>query len=342
MIWDKGTAYDLFASLFVLHNAESVGLRRAWAAGVRNRLGPAHRDILQKAVPIIGVPVEWIRSFPEPRDATAVLTTLNSLSDHDVLERLVDARLSSAAAVIRARENGTYTRDDVDALLSDSSLGMARPDDANQAENLLGLFVEVESSGALLKGALEEFVLRFFKEEELRIGTTLDDSLMAARKRAESVTVVELVEELSGGLRLEDLAHVSALTLVPSFWAGPLILFETLPDGTYVILFSARPRDTSLIPGDPVPDALMRALQAVSDPTRLRIIKILAAQPRSQIEIARELRLRPPTITHHLKILRMANLVRLTESTAGEKRYDVREVRLREIVGDLTRFVGLE
>ena len=91
-----------------------------------------------------------------------------------------------------------------------------------------------------------------------------------------------------------------------------------------------------------MPDSLTRSLQAVSDQTRLRILKLLAHSPRTQIEIARELRLRPPTITHHLKILRLANLVRLTESAEGEKRYDVRSSRLREIADDLVAFVGVE
>ena len=38
LIWQTGTAYDLFASLQVLHRPQEFGLRRAWAAGVRARL----------------------------------------------------------------------------------------------------------------------------------------------------------------------------------------------------------------------------------------------------------------------------------------------------------------
>ena len=91
-----------------------------------------------------------------------------------------------------------------------------------------------------------------------------------------------------------------------------------------------------------MPDALTRSLQAVSDQTRLRILKLLSQSSRTQIEIARELRLRPPTITHHLKILRLANLVRLTESAEGEKRYDVRGGRLHELTEDLMAFVGID
>ena len=340
--WEHGTAYDLFASLFVLHNAESTGLRRAWAAGVRNRLSPEHREIIQRAVPFVAVPVEWISGLRRPRDGRAVMTGLATLSDDEVLPALADRRLSRAAVVADALGRGAFTRSDVDGLLGDASLGSAAPGSREEAEAALALFASAERSGRLLKGAIVEYHARFFREEEERIGRYLEQSLAAAWKRAEHTDVVELVEELSGGLRLEDLAEAPGVMLIPSFWAGPLVLFQTLPDDTRVILYSARPRDMSLVPGDPVPDALTRALQAVSDQTRLRILKILASASRSQVEIARELRLRPPTITHHLRVLRMANMVRLTESTGGEKRYDVRERRLRELLGDLTRFLGIE
>ena len=340
--WDIGTAYDLFASLFVLHNAEAIGLRRAWAAGVRNRLVPEHREFLQKIVPVVGVPVEWIRSLDGRRSVESVLAGLDTLPPEAVLESMVDTRLVESDVVQRVRNRGEYRQNDVDSLLADRSIGMAVPDDPQQATNILELFARNASSGDLLKDALDEYVTRFFKEEEMRIEPFLHDSLATAQKKANTADLVELVEDLSGGLRLEDLANVPRVMLIPSFWAGPLVLFETLPDDTHVILFSARPRHVSLIPGDPVPDSLVRALQAVSDQTRLRITRILAAQPRSQIESARELRLRPPTITHHLKILRMANLVRLTESTGGEKRYDIRETRLRELLGDLMSFTGIE
>ena len=45
--WDWGTAYDLFASLHVLHHPEKFGLRGSWAAGVRSRLTVPQRTILE-------------------------------------------------------------------------------------------------------------------------------------------------------------------------------------------------------------------------------------------------------------------------------------------------------
>ena len=337
-----GTAYDLFASLFVIHNASSTGLRRAWAAGVRNRLSVQHREFLQLIVPIVAVPVEWIGTLGDRPDAGAALGALRALPDGNVLALLGDREFIESPVVSRVMSEQEFSPGDVDELLGDDCSCALNLSDPDEAKALLRLLSDPAESGALLKGALSEYHKQFFEEEERRVAGYLVQALESARGTAEARDPIELIEELSGGLRLENVADATGLLLIPSFWAGPLVLIEMLPDGTWGILFSARPRDVSLIPGDPVPDSLTRSLQAVSDQTRLRILKLLSQSPRTQIEIARELRLRPPTITHHLNILRLANLVRLTESAEGEKRYDVRASRLREIADDLVAFVGVE
>jgi len=38
ILWENGSAYDLFVSLRVIHNPDEFGLRPSWAAGVRSRL----------------------------------------------------------------------------------------------------------------------------------------------------------------------------------------------------------------------------------------------------------------------------------------------------------------
>jgi DNA-binding transcriptional ArsR family regulator len=338
--WAVGTAYDLFASLFVIHNADTTGLRRAWAAGVRNRLAVGHRELLQQMVPIVAVPAEWLGELDDSPDAAAVLDALGKLPDGEVLAALADRDFIESLVISRVLSEKRFAPSDIDEIISGDSLGSLKPSDPDAARSLLGLFSNPEGTGALLKSALAEYHTRFFAEEEARIGGFLREALTRVQGSQAGRSAVDLLEEVSGGLRLEDAASAAGLLLIPSFWAGPLVLFEMLQDGTWVVLFSARPRDVSLIPGDPVPDTLSRSLQAVSDQTRLRILKLLSQAPRTQIQIARELRLRPPTITHHLKILRLANLVRLTENVAGEKRYDVRDSRLRELGGDLVSFVS--
>jgi DNA-binding transcriptional ArsR family regulator len=53
----------------------------------------------------------------------------------------------------------------------------------------------------------------------------------------------------------------------------------------------------------------MTALQALSDPTRQRIVEMLATGALSSGEIAGHFKLSPPAISQHLKTLREARLV---------------------------------
>ena len=53
----------------------------------------------------------------------------------------------------------------------------------------------------------------------------------------------------------------------------------------------------------------MTALQALSDPTRQRIVEMLAAGALSSGEIAARFALSPPAISQHLKTLKQARLV---------------------------------
>jgi DNA-binding transcriptional ArsR family regulator len=74
---------------------------------------------------------------------------------------------------------------------------------------------------------------------------------------------------------------------------------------------------------------MLQALKAMADPTRLRILRYLTGKAMTPADLSRRLRLRPPTVVHHLHALRLAGLVHLTLETGGERRYAVR----REMIG---------
>ena len=55
----------------------------------------------------------------------------------------------------------------------------------------------------------------------------------------------------------------------------------------------------------------MQVLNALADPTRLRIVEMLAARELSAGDIARQFDMSAPAISQHLKVLREAKLVRV-------------------------------
>jgi DNA-binding transcriptional ArsR family regulator len=65
-------------------------------------------------------------------------------------------------------------------------------------------------------------------------------------------------------------------------------------------------------------------LKSLADSTRLHILCYLAEKPHTPSQLARRLRLRPPTVIHHLNDLRLAGLVQVILQPEGERRYTLR------------------
>jgi DNA-binding transcriptional ArsR family regulator len=85
---------------------------------------------------------------------------------------------------------------------------------------------------------------------------------------------------------------------------------------------------------------LVETLKALADPTRLRILRYLASQPMTPSQLARRLRLRAPTVVHHLKELRLAGLVQVTFQAEGEKHYALRHNAVNEMQPILEDFLS--
>jgi DNA-binding transcriptional ArsR family regulator len=107
-----------------------------------------------------------------------------------------------------------------------------------------------------------------------------------------------------------------------------------------LLLFGARPAAMSLVPGEDVPDAMLRALKALADPTRLRILRYLSNQPYTPAQLSRRLRLRAPTVVHHLNALRLAGLVQLTLESETERRYAARPGAVTTTFDHLRGFIS--
>jgi DNA-binding transcriptional ArsR family regulator len=83
-------------------------------------------------------------------------------------------------------------------------------------------------------------------------------------------------------------------------------------------------------------------LKALADPTRLKILRYLSEEPLAPAELARRLRLRPPTVIHHLEALRLAGLVRLNLEIPGERKYAARIEALDDACINIKDFLQAE
>jgi len=335
--WKTGTAYDLFVSLAVLHQPATFGLRPSWAAGVRQRVPLAKREFLEKVLSFSGVPLQWLSGLPEPGDARIALKTIESLSPLERLESLTLAADSSAEARDCLRtiaRRGSWKEAEAKVLKEQYRLR-----DASISTDSLGRLVSVwanpQGSAELLLEALQDYYQVFFAEEETRIRPALQAGLEHAQELSTRINLMGLIEELSHGVRFAPLETTVEFILVPSYWCSPLIFYARLPERKMLLLFGARPEFESLVPGAGPTPQLVNQLKALADPTRLRILHFLADKPLSSSELARLLRLRLPTVIHHLRSLRLSGLVQITVSET-EKRYATR----LEILDGLQQTLG--
>ncbi len=80
----------------------------------------------------------------------------------------------------------------------------------------------------------------------------------------------------------------------------------------------------------------MLSLDALSDPTRRRIVEMLAERERSAGEIGRQFEMSAPAISQHLRVLREAGLVTVRRD-AQRRQYTLNPDGLDELEAWLTR-----
>jgi len=345
--FDIGTAYDFFISLDVLHDPGRYGVRPAWAAGMRSRLPFADRETLELAnqVHLLVPSVTWIYELPAPKDSRAALRALDALpADQRIratswIDKEQDEPIADLLRGVIDR--GSWVPDELAQL---SELWRAhkgkRPPSRKQLSILLDTWAQPAEFGERYLTAMRAYYEVFFAEEEARIRPFLEDGLAHARELAARLEFSALMEELSQGVRFEEPPHVEEVVLAPSFWGSPYIFYMEGPR-YHLYVFGARPAEASLVPGEAVPDALINGLKALSDPTRLRILRYLTSESLTPTQLARRLRLRAPTVIHHLSMLRVAGLVTVTVSKK-EKIYAARRDGVDMVCKLLQGFVSSE
>jgi DNA-binding transcriptional ArsR family regulator len=128
----------------------------------------------------------------------------------------------------------------------------------------------------------------------------------------------------------------------PSFWTTPLIAPGEIDAETLYFIYGKRPTNIPFVPGGLIPDNLPQTLKILVDPTRLKILKLLRQEPHTPTDISKKLRLRPPTVSHHLQALRQVRLVRITLSEDDRRIYEFRPDGLNGVWDSLKDFLELD
>ena len=340
--WDFGTAYEFFISLHVLHNPENHGVRASWAAGVRSRIPAVERKLLDEVIPFIAPPLDWIYHLPQPKDALSALYTLRQIP---AAERFKQVFMSEEhlddeyfKLLVQIAQKSAWDQADLQSVRKI----MGKKDKAKYNDESISRFldwwVRPAELGEGYLSALQAYQQAFFEEEERRVAPVLKMGLEHAQKLAVSLSTSQLLTELSQGVQFNENVLSKKLILAPAYWTTPLVMYRDLGETHTLILFGARPATMADIPGELVPDDLLRKLKALADPTRLKILRYLSQEELMPSELARRLHLRAPTVTHHLSEMRLAGLVNL-RLQGQEKRYTARKEALQNAFELLQTFL---
>ena len=341
VVWDSGTAYDFFISLFVLHNPDRFGLRPSWAAGVRSRIPAYYRQFLEETLEFLPAPLGWLNSInADSKDTKTVLESLAMIPAENRLVTLFknqEITPEVGNTIQKIKSSQSIEQGDLDSLRQ-IFLKRILPIKPRAIQKLAQAFAASSLFGDQLLAAYESYYEVFFKEEEIRIKPIIARGLLDSQGMADTLSVPALVDELSKGVTYESMETLNTLWLVPSYWCSPLIFMIEPRTNEKLMVFGCRSEEQNLVPGEYVPDGLVIALKALSDSTRLRIASYLQEAPETPSSLAKKLRLRPPTVVHHLNIMRLAGLVQVKISKDGERSYSLREQAIPSLVRQIDNF----
>lgn len=331
--WEFGSAYDFFISIFVIHHPERFGLRPAWAAGVRSRLSHEDREFLDQSLNFLPVPLVWIRNLPlEKKDAFSVLQELEKIPAEKRLVTLLNPSQMSEtvhATIEGIQTNQKISNSDLENLRSIFQY-RSKPMKMKDIKKFAEIFLQPVEFGHRYLSVLQSYYQVFFQEEEGRILPALMEGLNYAKAQSQSVSLAELVEQLSHGVTLEKVEKYEKVILVPSYWTSPLVFINKPQAEELLLVYGCRDESQSLVPGEYVPESLVTGLKALADPTRLRILHYLNHGATTPSTLAKKVRLRAPTVIHHLNLLRLAGLVQVIITANGDRHYNLRQEAVEE------------
>jgi DNA-binding transcriptional ArsR family regulator len=216
------------------------------------------------------------------------------------------------------------------------------PIKTRDVQKMAEVFLDPAAFGERLLKVLQVYYQVFFAEEEERILPALKEGLLIAQKQAAIQPIPELLEDLSHGVKLENIDSYKKIILTPSYWTTPLIFFNNPQADELLVVFGCREDHQNLVPGEYVPETLVMGLKALADPTRLRILYYLNQGATTPSSLARRLRLRAPTVIHHLNNMRLAGLVLVTLTSNGERRYSLRQEAIEDTYKQLNMVINPE
>jgi DNA-binding transcriptional ArsR family regulator len=176
----------------------------------------------------------------------------------------------------------------------------------------------------------------YFQHMDLSILTDLKKDAQEKQQLVEKYSPIDVVEEVTNGLRIESMEGLKKVILVPQYHFRPLNLISKYR-GLHIYYY---PADTQSVEVDTPSHSLMRLTKSLADENRLRILRFLIAGDKSFTEIVQFIGLAKSTVHYHMVSLRSSGLVRVRLSTESGERYSLRQGALDKLRDHLAEYLG--
>jgi DNA-binding transcriptional ArsR family regulator len=178
--------------------------------------------------------------------------------------------------------------------------------------------------GRRIADVVERFDMAIWRDLERESMEPIQRDVAHHRERLDGgMDPVEIIVGATNGYELSDDAKLRHVVLLPSYWMRPWLVVGRLGLDTEVI--STVVADEFLaLPAETPPPALLKLFKALSDESRLKLLRRMSSGPISLTEATEALDVAKATAHHHLSILRQSGMVAMRGS-GRSTRYALRE-----------------
>lgn len=309
---------ELLRSLHVLMNPRHHGLVVDWALKTMEQLDKEDIDNLYYFSPIyeLGVPPTVLCNFQY---------NASNLKDELSMLRAFLSRQSNVNGLIN--ELSTLNHDRSNTFIPSLAKGLEWRDFSINRNSLL--IKDLSGNPQTVINRFFKFIVKYndnvfsavwekdnikkllFQEIKIRansinihgIRSTIDELQVARMHWKNDTLVINKPFE-----REIDLKDTDTIMLIPSFFTWPHLFVDTFKNGV-VITYGLQKRADLIY----TPKELLLTFKALSEPTRLQILKTVSKSPCTTQGLSQLLSLGTSTVSRHLQILKEANLLRTTK-----------------------------
>ncbi len=192
---------------------------------------------------------------------------------------------------------------------------------------------------------LDQFYFEFYRPWRAGRQAVLDQRWAEARghlkvlKHSGAVPPLGWLPPQNPLLRFAELGSLMQ-RLPVVFWVEPLGMFDLVTLLPELMLVSFAPTGSTMQSFRRLAEEIAVRTQALADPTRLSILRLIRHLPMNNTDIAEYLEIARPTVSVHAKILREAGLI-TTQPDGRQVRHTLVGEEIRRLFADLEQFLAL-